>query len=66
MEQFGITLYYTNNHPDNSQPFFTEKELIQTAQTISNERNDNQIIVTTDEASAYLQEQGYGAFHETV
>lgn len=66
MEQFGITLYYTNNHPDNRQPFFTEKELIQEAQTLSNERNDNQIIITTSEAIAYLQEQGYGTFHETV
>lgn len=66
MEQFGITLYYTNNHPDNDQPFFTEKELIQEAQTLSNNRNDNEIIVTTDEAIAYLQDQGYGAFHETV
>lgn len=66
MEQFGITLYYTNNHPDNDQPFFTEKELIQEAQTLSNERNDNQIIVTINEAISYLQNQGYGAFHETV
>lgn len=66
MEQFGITLYYTNNHPGNGQPFFTEKELIQEAQTLSNERNDNQIIITTSEAIAYLQEQGYETFHETV
>ena len=66
MEQFGITLYYTNNHPDNDQPFFTEKELVQEAQTLSNERNDNQIIITTSEAIAYLQKQGYGTFHETV
>ena len=66
MEQFGITLYYTNNHPDNGQPFFTEKELIQEAQTLSNERNDNEIIVTTAEAITYLQNQGYGSFHETI
>lgn len=66
MEQFGITLYYTNNHPDNGQPFFTEKELIQEAQTLSNNRNDNQIIVTANEAIAYLQEQGYETFHETI
>lgn len=66
MKQFGITLYYTNNHPDNGQPFFTEKELIQEAQTLSNERDDNQIIITTDEAITYLQDQGYGSFHETV
>ena len=66
MKQFGITLYYTNNHPDNGQPFFTEKKLIQEAQTLSNERDDNQIIITTDEAITYLQDQGYGSFHETV
>lgn len=66
MKQFGITLYYTNNHPDNGQPFFTEKELIQEAQTLSNERDDNQIIITTDEAITYLQDQGYGSFHQTV
>ena len=34
MEQFGITLYYTDNHPANGQPFFTEKELIEEAQDI--------------------------------
>lgn len=43
-----------------------EKELIQEAQTLSNERDDNQIIITTDEAITYLQDQGYGSFHETV
>ena len=66
MEQFGITLYYTNNHPANGQPFFTEKELIKEAQDICNNQDDNEIIVTTNEAIAYLQDQGYGAFHETV
>lgn len=66
MEQFGITLYYTNNHPANGQPFFTEKELIKEAQDICNNQDDNEIIVTTNEAIAYLQGQGYGAFHETV
>ena len=34
MKQFGITLYYTDNHPANGQPFFTEKELIEEAQDI--------------------------------
>lgn len=66
MEQFGITLYYTDNHPANGQPFFTEKELIEEAHDICNNQDDNEIIVTADEASAYLQKQGYGTFHETV
>lgn len=66
MEQFGITLYYTDNHPANGQPFFTEKELIEEAQDICNNQDDNEIIVTTAEAITYLQEQGYGTFHETV
>lgn len=66
MKQFGITLYYTDNHPANGQPFFTEKELIEEAHDICNNQDDNEIIVTADEASAYLQEQGYGTFHETV
>ena len=51
---------------DNGQPFFTEKELIEEAHDICNNQDDNEIIVTADEASAYLQEQGYGTFHETV
>ena len=50
MKQFGITLYYTDNHPANGQPFFTEKELIEEAQDISNNQDDNEIIVTTAEA----------------
>lgn len=66
MEQFGITLYYTDNHPANGQPFFTEKELIEEAHDICNNQDDNEIIVTADEAITYLQEQGYGTFHETV
>lgn len=66
MEQFGITLYYTDNHPANGQPFFTEKELIEEAQDICNNQDDNEIIVTTAEAITYLQNQGYGLFHETT
>lgn len=66
MEQFGITLYYTDNHPANGQPFFTEKELIEEAQDIYNNQDDNEIIVTTAEAITYLQDQGYGLFHETT
>ena len=66
MEQFGITLYYTDNHPANGQPFFTEKELIEEAQDICNNQDDNEIIVTTAEAITYLQNQGYGLFHETI
>lgn len=66
MEQFGITLYYTDNHPANGQPFFTEKELIEEAQDICNNQDDNEIIVTTAEAIIYLQDQGYGLFHETT
>lgn len=66
MKQFGITLYYTDNHPANGQPFFTEKELIEEAQDISNNQDDNEIIVTTAEAITYLQNQGYGLFHETI
>lgn len=66
MEQFGITLYYTDNHPANGQPFFTEKELIEEAQDICNNQDDNEIIVTTAEAITYLQDQGYGLFHETT
>ena len=66
MEQFGITLYYTDNHPANGQPFFTEKELIEEAQDIRNNQDDNEIIVTTAEAITYLQNQGYGLFHETI
>ena len=66
MEQFGITLYYTDNHPANGQPFFTEKELIEEAHDICNNQDDNEIIVTTTEAITYLQDQGYGLFHETT
>lgn len=66
MKQFGITLYYTDNHPANGQPFFTEKELIEEAQDICNNQDDNEIIVTTAEAITYLQDQGYGLFHETT
>lgn len=66
MKQFGITLYYTDNHPANGQPFFTEKELIEEAQDICNNQDDNEIIVTTAEAITYLQNQGYGLFHETI
>ena len=63
---FLSTGYNTDNHPANGQPFFTEKELIEEAQDICNNQDDNEIIVTADEASAYLQKQGYGTFHETV
>ena len=66
MKQFGITLYYTDNHPANGQPFFTEKELIEEAHDICNNQDDNEIIVTTAEAITYLQDQGYGLFHETT
>lgn len=66
MEQFGITLYYTDNHPANGKPFFTKKELIEEAQDICNNQDDNEIIVTTTEAITYLQDQGYGLFHETT
>ena len=66
MEQFGITLYYTDNHPANGQPFFTEKKLIEEAHDICNNQDDNEIIVTTAEAITYLQDQGYGLFHETT
>lgn len=66
MQQFGITLYYTDNHPSNGQPFFTEQELIQEAHDICNNNNDNKIIITPEEAITYLQNQGYGPFHETI
>lgn len=66
MQQFGITLYYTDNHPSNGQPFFTEQELMQKAHDICNNNNDNEIIVTPKEAITYLQNQGYNNFHETV
>lgn len=66
MQQFGITLYYTDNHPSNGQPFYTEQELIQEARDIFNQQDDNSLIITTNDAITYLQDQGYGNFHETI
>lgn len=66
MSPFGITLYYTDSHPAGSEPFFTENELIENAQDIAVNQEDDDIIETAEEAMAYLENQGYGAFRETT
>lgn len=66
MSLLGITLYYTDSHPTAGEPFFTESELIENAQDIAVNQDDNDIIETAEEAMAYLENQGYGAFHETT
>ncbi len=66
MSPFGITLYYTDSHPAGGEPFFTESELIENAQDIAVNQEDDDIIETAEEAMVYLENQGYGTFHETV
>lgn len=66
MSPFGITLYYTDSHPAGGEPFFTESELIENAQDIAVNQEDDDIIETAEEAMAYLENQGYGTFHETI
>lgn len=66
MSPFGITLYYTDSHPAGGEPFFTESELIENAQDIAVNQEDDDIIETAEEAMAYLENQGYGTFRETV
>lgn len=66
MSPFGITLYYTDSHPAAGEPFFTESELIENAQDIAVNQEDDDIIETAEEAMAYLENQGYGTFHETI
>lgn len=66
MSSFGITLYYTDHHPAAGEPFFTESELIENAQDIATNQDDDDIIETVEEAMEYLENQGYGTFHETV
>lgn len=66
MSPFGIILYYTDSHPAGGEPFFTESELIENAQDIAVNQEDDDIIETAEEAMAYLENQGYGTFHETI
>lgn len=66
MSPFGIALYYTDHHPAGGEPFFTESELIENAQDIAVNQEDDDIIETAEEAMAYLENQGYGTFHETI
>lgn len=66
MSPFGITLYYTDSHPAGGEPFFTESELIENAQDIAVNQEDDDIIETAEEAMTYLENQGYGTFHETI
>lgn len=66
MSPFGIILYYTDSHPAGGEPFFTESELIENAQDIAVNQEDDDIIETVEEAMAYLENQGYGTFHETI
>lgn len=66
MSLFGITLYYTDHHPSAGEPVFTERELIENAQDIAANQEDDDIIETAEEAMTYLENQGYGAFHETI
>lgn len=66
MSPFGIILYYTDSHPAGGEPFFTESELIENAQDIADNQDDDDIIETVEEAMTYLENQGYGTFHETV
>lgn len=66
MSLLGITLYYTDHHPAAGEPIFTENELIENAQDFAVNQGDDNIIETVEEAMAYLENQGYGTFHETV
>lgn len=66
MSPFGIILYYTDSHPAGGEPFFTESELIENAQDIAVNQEDDDIIETAEEAMTYLENQGYGTFHETI
>lgn len=66
MSLLGITLYYTDSHPAGGEPVFTERELIENAQDVAANQEDDDIIETAEEAMAYLENQGYGTFHETV
>ena len=66
MSLLGITLYYTDNNPSGGEPFFTESELLKSAQDFANNNDENIIIETTADAMAYLESQGYGTFHETT
>lgn len=66
MSSFGITLYYTDRHPAAGEPIFTESELIENARDFAANQDDNDIIETIEEAMEYLENQGYGTFHETI
>lgn len=66
MSLLGITLYYTDSHPSAGEPVFTESELIENAQDIAVNQEDDDIIETAEEAMTYLENQGYGTFHETI
>ena len=66
MSLLGITLYYTDDNPSGGEPFFTESELLKSAQDFANNNDENIIIETAADAMAYLESQGYGTFHETT
>lgn len=66
MSLLGITLYYTDNNPSGGEPFFTESELLESAQDFANNNDENIIIETATDAMTYLENQGYGTFHETT
>lgn len=66
MSLLGITLYYTDNNPSGGEPFFTESELLESAQDFANNNDENIIIETAADAITYLESQGYGTFHETT
>ena len=66
MEQFGITLYYTNNHPDaHNENFFTASELIAKAQEF--DENKDYFITTIEDAIQYLtNEKEWGEIKKTT
>ena len=66
MSLLGIALYYTDNNPSGGEPFFTESELLESAQDFANNNDENIIIETTADAMTYLESQGYGTFHENT
>ena len=66
MSLLGITLYYTDDNPSGGEPFFTERELLESAQDFANNNDEAVTIETASDAMAYLESQGYGAFHETT
>lgn len=67
MNTFGITLFYTDHHPSNGEPFFTKEKLIKEAQKIATDNNDTSIPATIDDAIAYLKKfADYGTFHQTT